>query len=70
MFLPPYSPDLNPIESVFGETKKYLRRHCYWTRTKQGVALSEQDVRSAFQNSMTARKLAAFVAHSGYRLVP
>ena len=24
-FLPPYSPDLNPIESVFGEVKQYLQ---------------------------------------------
>lgn len=24
-FLPPYSPDLNPIEYVFGELKQYLQ---------------------------------------------
>ena len=26
--LPVYTPDLNPIESMFGEYKKYFRRHC------------------------------------------
>ena len=24
-FLPPYSPDMNPIEEVFGEVKQYLQ---------------------------------------------
>jgi len=27
-FLPPYSPDLNPIEEAFSAIKQYLRRHC------------------------------------------
>jgi len=26
-FLPPYSPDLNPIEEAFSAIKQYLRRH-------------------------------------------
>jgi len=28
MFLPPYSPDLNPIERAFSAIKNYLRRFC------------------------------------------
>ena len=28
VFLPPYSPDLNPIEQAFSSIKGYLRR--YW----------------------------------------
>jgi transposase len=28
MFLPPYSPDLNPIEQAFSAIKNYLRRFC------------------------------------------
>ena len=27
--LPPHSPDLNPIQFVFGECKKGLKRHCF-----------------------------------------
>jgi DDE superfamily endonuclease len=27
VYLPPYSPDLNPIELMFGHYKKYLKRH-------------------------------------------
>ncbi|KAL0933550.1 TPR domain-containing protein [Colletotrichum truncatum] len=26
-FLPPYSPDLNPIEENFGELKSFIKRH-------------------------------------------
>lgn len=28
LFLPPYSPDLNPIEQVFAKLKHLLRRAC------------------------------------------
>ena len=28
MFLPVYSPDLNPIEEAFSFVKQYLRQHC------------------------------------------
>src|SRR3954447_22283888 len=28
LFLPPYSPDLNPIEQVFAKIKKLLRKAC------------------------------------------
>lgn len=27
VFLPPYSPDLNPIEEFFAELKAFVRRH-------------------------------------------
>ena len=64
-FLPPYSPDLNPIESVFGELKKRLRRDCYWTHAKRGVPLGVADVAAAFE-AVDGAKLRAFVRHSGY----
>lgn len=28
IFLPPYSPDLNPIEQAFSSIKTYLKRYC------------------------------------------
>ena len=28
IFLPPYSPDLNPIEQAFSVIKAYLKQHC------------------------------------------
>jgi len=27
LFLPPYSPDLNPLEEAFSYIKQYLRKH-------------------------------------------
>lgn len=32
MYLPPYSPMLNPIESWFGELKRIIRSKIYKTR--------------------------------------
>lgn len=38
MYLPPYSPDLNPIEEFFAELKGYIRRHwnCYEKEPDRG----------------------------------
>lgn len=32
LYLPPYSPDLNPIEEYFAELKSFIRR--YWSHYK------------------------------------
>lgn len=32
-FLPPYSPDLNPIEKAFSYIKSYLKRHNYFVES-------------------------------------
>jgi transposase len=32
LFLPPYSPDLNPIEMLFAKLKTLLRTAAEWTR--------------------------------------
>ena len=32
-FLPPYSPDLNPIETAFSTIKQFLRRNRYFVDT-------------------------------------
>lgn len=33
LYLPPYSPDLNPIEEFFSELKAFIRRH--WQKYEQ-----------------------------------
>jgi transposase len=57
IFLPPYSPDLNPIEQAFSSIKAFLRRH--W----QDFSLSVID--RACQN-ITAEKAWGFFRASGY----
>lgn len=43
-FLPPYSPDLNPIEQAFAKLKAHLRKHaersieCLWARIGELIA--------------------------------
>jgi len=67
-FLPPYSPDLNPIECFFGQVKKRLQREYYWSKVKAGVQLTNEDVWQAFQREgMDVDKLMNFIRHSGYR---
>jgi transposase len=63
LFLPPYSPDLNPIEEAFSKIKALLRKA--EARTKEepievlGVSIS----------AVTARDAAGFFKHCGYRPV-
>jgi hypothetical protein len=57
IFLPPYSPDLNPIEQAFSSIKSYLRR--YW----QDQTFSIMD--RACQN-INPEKAWAFFRASGY----
>ena len=61
IYLPPYSPDLNPIEEAFAKLKHILRKTC--ARTKDALieamgralgAVSTEDVRGYF-------------VHCGYR---
>jgi transposase len=62
LFLPPYSPDLNPIEEAFSKIKGTLRKA--GARTRQaliealGVAIS----------AVTARDARGFFEHGGYHL--
>jgi transposase len=67
LYLPPYSPDFNPIELAFSKIKAYVRRH-------RGVAradLSEDDTdvylflyKAAF--SVTPKDAAGWFHHCGY----
>lgn len=57
IFLPPYSPDLNPIEQAFSAIKSYLRRF------HKDLSLS---VIGAACRSITAEKAWGFFRASGY----
>jgi transposase len=57
IFLPPYSPDLNPIEQAFSSIKGYLR--CYWQDQTFSV------MECACQN-INPDKAWAFFRASGY----
>ena len=59
-YLPPYSPDLNPIENLWAKVKAYLRRAA--ARTREG---SGQAVGNAF-GTVTLDDCRGFFRHCGY----
>jgi transposase len=61
LYLPPYSPDLNPIEEAFAKLKALLRRA--GARTRE--ALLEAMGRTL--GAVTARDARGFFEHRGYR---
>ena len=61
LYLPPYSPDLNPIEEAFAKLKALLRRA--GARTRE--ALLEAMGRAL--DAVTASDARSFFAHRGYR---
>jgi transposase len=63
LYLPPYSPDLNPIEQAFSKVKGLLRRS--EARTRE--ALLEAMGRAL--DAVSARDARGFFGHCGYRLV-
>jgi transposase len=62
LFLPPYSPDFNPIEGVFSKLKGILRKA--EART-QGVLV---EAMGRALSAISRQDIAAFFAHCGYRL--
>jgi transposase len=61
LYLPPYSPDLNPIEEAFSKVKHILRK--IRARTKE--ALIEAMGRAL--EAVSARDVGGFFVHCGYR---
>ena len=62
LYLPPYSPDFNPIEKAFAEIKGLLRK----TEARTREALVE--AMGTTISAVTAQDARCFFEHSGYRL--
>ena len=61
LFLPPYSPDLNPIEQVFAKLKAMLRKAA--TRSLDALWTAV----GSLLNRFSARECARYFRHAGYR---
>ena len=61
LYLPPYSPDLNPIEEAFAKIKALLRRAAARTRETLIEALG------AAISAVTSEDALRFFEHCGYR---
>ena len=61
-FLPPYSPDMNPIEEVFAEVKQYLQAN---NTTFQQTSSPREMILTAF-NSVTKNNCNSYITHAGY----
>ena len=60
LFLPKYSPDLNPIEQLFAKLKHHLRRDQPRSRDTICAALA------VALDTVTARECSNYFAHAGY----
>lgn len=63
VYLPPYSPDFNPIEQAFSKLKSYLRNAC--ARTQQTLL----EVIGEALGTITASDAEGYFEHCGYRAV-
>jgi transposase len=61
LYLPPYSPDLNPIEEAFSKVKGLMRRA--EARTREALI----DAMGMALSAVSARDARGFFEHSGYR---
>ena len=61
IYLPPYSPDLNPIEEAFAKLKALLRKAGARTREAQLEAMGRA------LDAVTASDAQGFLEHRGYR---
>ncbi len=62
LFLPPYSPDFNPIESVFGFVKSYLKKH---EEVMQAFTNSSDLIQAEFKE-ITVEMCANRITNCGY----
>ena len=62
LFLPPYSPEFNPIERVWAKLKEIVRRLPTATRAAFDTAVSTA------MDSITIENIRAWTTHAGYTL--
>lgn len=62
LFLPPYSPEFNPIEKAWGKIKDILRKLPTLTRGALDTAMV------AALNAVTSTDIEGWTKHAGYRL--
>src|SRR5215471_15488501 len=62
LYLPPYSPDLNPIEQFFSTLKSILRKVA-----ARSITTLWQAIRSALK-AFSSRECAAYLLNAGYAL--
>jgi len=63
-YLPPYSPDLNPIKEAFSKIKHFLRRHqdYYLATTDDGIIFDMYEV----MEIITPEDASGYFGHAGY----
>lgn len=68
LYLPPYSPDLNPIEEAFSFIKSYIRRHGLRFRTaaESGDELSPFLFLYEAIDAVTEEQAEGWFEHAGY----
>jgi len=64
-YLPPYSPDLNPIEEAFSQIKHFIRRHKDYYNRHQGGDGILYDMYEVL-DIVTADDARGFIANAGY----
>jgi hypothetical protein len=69
LYLPPYSPDFNPIEEGFSAMKAWLRRNRDYVLMELGGNVDTNPFEllwDAVFETMTADNIAGWFAHCGY----
>lgn len=68
VYLPPYSPDLNPIEEAFSFIKGCIRRfgHCFWSAVETKEPAYVAMFLHEMLNKITPDMAKGWMHHSGY----
>ena len=64
IFLPPYTPEWNPIEPCWSKMKEFLRSRAASTRDTLEAAVADA------MDSITAQDACGWFRHCGYKLAP
>jgi transposase len=65
-YLPPYSPDFNPIEEGFSAFKAWLRRNRYWAEQAFRDGNPYTIIWAGIYQSMTCENIRGWFKHAGY----